>query len=54
MDVLNEESAQKARDAAAEVVDEVKNALNIEKKEASDFEETVAADEPAEEETTEE
>ena len=54
VDVLNEESAQKARDAAAEVVDEVKSALNIEKKEASDFEETVAADEPAEEETTEE
>ena len=58
VDVLNEESAQKAKDAAAGVVDEVKSALHIEKKEESSFEETVSADEPAEEpaeeETTEE
>ena len=54
VDVLTEDSAQKAKEAAAGVVEEVKSALNIEKKEACDFEETVAADEPAEEETTEE
>ena len=36
------------------MVEEVKNALHIEKAEDADFEETVAADEPAEEETTEE
>lgn len=54
VDVLTEESAQKARETAAGVVEEVKNALHIEKAEDADFEETVAADEPAEEETTEE
>ena len=54
VDVLNEDSAQKVKETAAGVVEEVKSALNIEKKEADDFEETVAADEPAEEETTEE
>ena len=54
VDVLNEDSAQKVKETAAGVVEEVKNALNIEKKEEAGFEETVAADEPAEEETTEE
>ena len=54
VDVLTEESAQKARETAAGVGEEVKNALHIEKAEDADFEETVAADEPAEEETTEE
>ena len=54
VDVLNEESAQKARDMAAGVVGEMKEALNFDKKEESGFEETVAADEPAEDETTEE
>ena len=54
VDVLTEDSAQKAKEAAAGVVEEVKNALHIEKAEDADFEETVAADEPAEEETTEE
>lgn len=58
VDVLTEDSAQKAREAAAGVVEEVKSALNFEKKEEAGFEETVAADEPADEpapeETTEE
>ena len=62
VDVLTEDSAQKAKEAAAGVVEEVKSALNIEKKEEAGFEETVAADEPveapaeapAEEETPEE
>lgn len=58
VDVLTEDSAQKAREAAAGVVEEVKSALNFEKKEEAGFEETVAADEPVEEpapeETTEE
>ena len=62
VDVLTEDSAQKAKEAAVGVVEEVKSALNIEKKEEAGFEETVAADEPveapaeapAEEETPEE
>ena len=54
VDVLTEESAQKARETAAGVVEEVKNALHIEKKEEAGFEETVAADEPAEEPAEEE
>ena len=58
VDVLTEDSAQKVKETAAGVVEEVKSALNIEKKDTDDFEETVAADEPveepAEEETTEE
>ena len=54
VDVLTEDSAQKAKEAAAGVVEEVKNALNIEKKEEAGFEETVAADEPAEEPAEEE
>ena len=49
VDVLTEDSAQKAKEAAAGVVEEVKSALNIEKKEEAGFEETVAADEPVEE-----
>ena len=52
VDVLNEESAQKARDMAAGVVEEVKGALNLDKKEENGFEETVSADEPAEDENT--
>ena len=52
VDVLNEESAQKARDMAAGVVEEVKGALNLDKKEENGFEETVSADEPAEDEST--
>ena len=54
VDVINEESAQKARDMAAGVVNDVKGALNLDKKEEDGFEETVSADEPAEEEHTEE
>ncbi len=54
VDVLNEESAQKARDMAAGVVNEVKGALNLDKKEENGFEETVSADEPAEDEKPEE
>jgi len=54
VDVLNEESAQKARDVAAGVVEDVKDALNLDKKETSGFEETVAADEPDQDDTTEE
>ena len=54
VDVLTEESAQKARETAAGVVEEVKNALHIEKAEDADFEETVAADEPVEEPAEEE
>jgi hypothetical protein len=49
VDVLTEDSAQKAKEAAVGVVEEVKSALNIEKKEEAGFEETVAADEPVEE-----
>ena len=52
VDMLNEESAQKARDMAAGVVEEVKGALNLDKKEENGFEETVSADEPAEDENT--
>lgn len=54
VDVITEDSAQKARETAAGVVEEVKNALHIEKKEEAGFEETVAADEPAEEPAEEE
>ena len=54
VDVINEESAQKARDMAAGVVNDVKGALNLDKKEEDGFEETVSADEPAEEKHTEE
>ena len=49
VDILTEESAQKAKETAAGVVEEVKTALHIEKKEEDTFEATVAADEPAEE-----
>jgi hypothetical protein len=49
VDVLTEDSAQKAKDAAAGVVDEIKGTFGFGKKEDAAFEETVAADEPAEE-----
>lgn len=52
VDVLNEESGRKARAAAQGVVNDIKNTFNRDKSEADDFEQTVAADEPAEEETT--
>lgn len=54
VDVITEDSAQKARETAAGVVEDVKNALHIETKEEAGFEETVAADEPAEEPAGEE
>ncbi len=54
VDVITEDNAQKARETAAGEVEEVKNALHIEKKEEAGFEETVAADEPAEETAEEE
>ena len=49
VDVVTEDSAQKAKDAAAGVVDEIKGTFGFGKKEDAAFEETVAADEPAEE-----
>ena len=49
VDVVTEDSAQKAKDAAAGVVDEIKGTFVFGKKEDAAFEETVAADEPAEE-----
>lgn len=47
VDVVTEDSAQKAKDAAAGVVDELKGTFGFGKKEETTFEETVAADEPA-------
>ena len=49
VDVVTEDSAQKAKDAAAGVVDEIKGTFGFGKKDDASFEETVAADEPAEE-----
>ena len=46
VEVVKEGDAERMRDAAANVVEEVKGALNIEKDKTSSFEETVAADEP--------
>ncbi|MBR6114470.1 MAG: DUF4342 domain-containing protein [Oscillospiraceae bacterium] len=56
VDVLTEEKAEKARSVAQGVVEDIKSGLHIntEKAEEADFEETVSADEPAEEDTPEE
>ncbi len=54
VDVINEETSEKARAAAQSVVDEVKNTFNRETQETSDFEQTVAEDEPKDDETAEE
>lgn len=60
VDVISEEDAQKVRDAASTVVDHVKNAIDLEvevkvnkadksdKAEEADFDKTVSADEPTE------
>ena len=50
VDVVTEDSAQKAKDAAAGVVEEIKGTFGFGKKEEDSFEATVAADEPAAEE----
>ena len=53
VDVINEETGEKARAAAQNVVDEIKGTFDPAAKETSDFEQTVAENEPADE-TTEE
>ena len=45
VDVINEETGEKARAAAQSVVEEVKNTFSPEAKETSDFEQTVSEDE---------
>ena len=45
VDVINEETGEKARAAAQSVVDEVKNTFRPEEKESEDFEQTVSEDE---------
>ena len=45
VDVINEETGEKARAAAQTVVDEVKNTFRPEEKESEDFEQTVSEDE---------
>ena len=53
VDVITEETGEKARATAQSVVDEMKATFSGEAKETSDFEQTVAEDEPKDE-TTEE
>ena len=50
VDVLTEEKAQKAKDAAADVVEQVKKTFTGEAAEESKFDETVSADEPKDDE----
>ena len=45
VDVITEETGEKARAAAQSVVDEVKNTFTSEAKESDDFEQTVSEDE---------
>ena len=45
VDVITEETGEKARAAAQSVVDEVKNTFRPEEAEAEDFEQTVSEDE---------
>ncbi len=54
VDVINEETGEKARAAAQTVVDEIRGTFDPSAKETSDFEQTVSADEPEDNETTEE
>ena len=53
VDVINEETGEKARAAAQSVVEEVKNTFSPEAKETSDFEQTVSENEPKDEPTEE-
>ena len=54
LSVVNEEDTRKVRDVTSDVVEKVKTAINPEKTEEADFEQTVAAEEPADEEPMEE
>ena len=54
VEVVKEGDRERMRDAAVNVVEEVKGAFNMEKNESSGFEETVAADEPKDEPKDEE
>ncbi len=54
VDVINEETGEKARAAAQTVVDGIRGTFDPSAKETSDFEQTVSADEPEDNETTEE
>ena len=54
VDVITEETGEKARAAAQTVVDEIRGTFDPSAKETSDFEQTVSADEPEDNETTEE
>ena len=54
VDVINEETGEKARAAAQTVVDGIRGTFDPSAKETSDLEQTVSADEPEDNETTEE